>query len=58
MAITSTTCESGHVVANTDPIVTYEEADRVIAATGADIRYGGNRAFYNRQGDYIQVPLP
>ncbi len=40
-----------------DPIVTYEEADRVIAATGADIRYGGNRAYYNRHEDHIRVPL-
>jgi len=47
----------GHTVANSDPIVAYEEADRAIAATGADIRFGGNRAFYNRRGDYIQVPL-
>lgn len=46
----------GYTVASADPIVTYEEADRVIAATGADIRYGGNRAYYHRQGDYIQVP--
>ena len=47
----------GHTVINTNPIDTYEEADRVIAATGADIRYGGNAAFYNRAQDYIQVPL-
>ena len=39
------------------PFVAYEEADRVIEATGADIRYGGNQAFYSRNGDYIQVPL-
>ncbi|MBR0248736.1 MAG: hypothetical protein IJQ70_07165, partial [Synergistaceae bacterium] len=24
--------------------------------SGADIRHGGNEAFYNRSGDYIQVP--
>ncbi len=47
----------GHSVTGTDPIETYEEADRVIEATGFDIRYGGNRAFYNRLGDFIQVPL-
>lgn len=41
----------------TDPIVTYEVADKAIEATGADIRYGGNQAFYSRKGDYIQVPL-
>ena len=42
---------------NTDCIVRYENADRVIAATKADIRYGGNQAYYNRRGDFIQVPL-
>jgi len=48
----------GHSVANdTDCITTYENADRVIEATGADIRFGGNQAYYNRRGDYIQVPL-
>jgi len=45
------------LVTNTNPVDTYEEADAVIAATGADIRYGGNAAFYNRAQDYIQVPL-
>jgi antirestriction protein ArdC len=47
----------GHSVINTNPIETYEEADKVIAATGADIRYGGNAAFYHRGQDFIQVPL-
>ena len=47
----------GRSVTATNPIETYEEADKVIEATKADIRFGGNRAFYNRQGDYIQVPL-
>lgn len=36
--------------------VNYDEADRVIAATGAEIRHGGNQAFYSRKSDYIQVP--
>lgn len=39
-----------------DRIVTYERADRAIAATGAIIKHGGNRAFYNRKADFIQVP--
>ena len=39
------------------PFVVYEEADRVIEATGADIRYGGNQAFYRPSEDFIQVPL-
>ena len=47
----------GKTVVNTNPIETYEEADRVIEATGADIRYGGNQAFYSRAQDFIQVPL-
>ena len=47
----------GKTITTTNPIETYEEADRVIEATQADIRYGGNQAFYNRLGDYIQVPL-
>lgn len=35
-----------------------EEFDRVVAATGADIRYGGDRALYYRlPQDYIQVPF-
>ena len=29
---------------------------RSIKATEADIRYRGDRAFYNRGGDYIQMP--
>lgn len=34
----------------------YGPADRAIEATQADIRYYGNRAFYSRSGDYIQLP--
>ena len=34
----------------------FDRAERVIEATGADIRYGGNEAFYNRLGDHIQMP--
>ncbi len=35
-------------------IIPYAEA--LIAATGADIRIGGDKAFYSPSGDYIQVP--
>jgi antirestriction protein ArdC len=35
----------------------YEHADAVIESTGADIRYGGNEAFYRSGEDYIQVPF-
>lgn len=34
----------------------HEHADAVIAATGADIRHGGDRAFYSLTDDYIQLP--
>lgn len=34
----------------------HEEADRVISATWADIRHGGDRAFYSPSGDFIQLP--
>jgi antirestriction protein ArdC len=31
-------------------------ADRFFAATGADIRHGGTRAFYAEAADYVQMP--
>ncbi|WP_129791752.1 ArdC family protein [Sphingosinicella sp. CPCC 101087] len=34
------------------------DADALIAATGADLRIGGDSAFYARLGDFIQVPPP
>jgi antirestriction protein ArdC len=34
----------------------HEQAEAVIAATGADIRHGGDRAFYSPTGDFIQMP--
>jgi antirestriction protein ArdC len=33
-------------------------AEALIAATGADFRIGGDRAFYNTMHDFIQVPRP
>jgi len=33
-----------------------EQADRFFAATGADIRHGGTRAFYAEGPDYVQMP--
>jgi antirestriction protein ArdC len=33
-----------------------EHAEVVMAAPGADLRHGGNRAFYSLTGDYIQLP--
>lgn len=34
----------------------FRHADDLIEGTGADIRYGGDRAFYQPQGDFIQLP--
>jgi antirestriction protein ArdC len=34
----------------------YEPAEALIQATGADIRYGGNRACYSLTGDFICLP--
>jgi antirestriction protein ArdC len=42
-----------------DPVPECEvvpHAEALIAATGADFRIGGDRAFYVPSGDYIQVP--
>jgi antirestriction protein ArdC len=45
----------------TSDFVDFEPAERAIMATGADIRFGGDRAFYRRptpdgEGDFIQCP--
>jgi len=34
----------------------HELADRIAAGSGADIRYGGTRAFYSPEEDCIQLP--
>ena len=34
------------------------QAEALIRATGADLRIGGNRAFYVPSADFIQVPPP
>ena len=34
------------------------DAVHLIRATGADIRHQGHRAFYNRAGDFICLPVP
>ena len=39
-----------------ESIVDYQPAEEAIAATGANIRFGGGKAFYSPSGDYIQVP--
>jgi antirestriction protein ArdC len=38
------------------PIARLEAADRFLAATGAVVRHGGDRAYYNRVSDHIQMP--
>jgi antirestriction protein ArdC len=40
---------------NTD-FVDYGPAEETIIATGADIRFGGDRAYFNRPDDFIQIP--
>jgi antirestriction protein ArdC len=34
----------------------FAPAEKLISATGADIRYGGDRAYYHRKGDFIVLP--
>lgn len=38
------------------PAQRIDAADRFFAATGADIRHGGSRAFYAEGPDYVQMP--
>jgi len=38
------------------PLERLEAADKFFAATGADIRHGGTRAYYAEQPDYVQMP--
>lgn len=40
----------------TKEFVDFAPFESAIRATGADIRHGGNRAFYQPDGDFIQVP--
>lgn len=39
-----------------DPVARIARADRFFAASGADIRHGGNRAFYKAAEDRVQMP--
>lgn len=39
-----------------DPVQRIKHADEFFENTGADIRHGGNRAYYNISQDYIQMP--
>ncbi|MCB9942453.1 MAG: DUF1738 domain-containing protein [Geminicoccaceae bacterium] len=42
--------------AQADPVERIEQAEAFFAATGADIRHGGNRAFYRPADDLVQMP--
>lgn len=39
-----------------DPVQRIESADLFFANTGADIRQGGNQAYYAGEADYVQMP--
>ena len=39
-----------------DPVQRIERAEEFFAATGADIRHGGNMAYYNIGSDFVQMP--
>ena len=39
-----------------DPVKRIEAADRFFTNTGADIRHGGNQAYYAPEPDYVQMP--
>jgi antirestriction protein ArdC len=41
----------------TTPVERISHAEAFFAATKADIRYRGDRAFYSNDGDYIQMPV-
>jgi antirestriction protein ArdC len=56
-------CENLPVALTTAPMPSPEglimpEAEALIAATGADFRIGGERAFYSPSHDFIQLPRP
>jgi antirestriction protein ArdC len=46
------------VQAKANEVESRENAEAFIAATRADIRYGGDRAYYDVPGDYIGLPRP
>lgn len=39
-----------------DPVQRIASADRFFAGTGADVRHGGNRAYYAAAADHVQMP--
>lgn len=47
---------AGTTVAESPTFIDYGPAESVISATGADIRFGGSKAVYYPQQDYIELP--
>src|SRR5208283_5445461 len=41
----------------TSKFTDFGPAEKAIRATGADVRHGGNRAFFNTTEDYIRLPV-
>lgn len=41
-----------------EPVELIGNAERFFGATGAEVRHGGNRAFYSPDADFIQLPFP
>ena len=41
----------------TTPVERISHAEAFFKATGADVRYRGDRAYYSNDGDYIQLPV-
>ena len=48
--------ETPELPEQTDPVVTLAAAEQFITETGAKIQHGGERAFYQPGGDFIQMP--
>ena len=40
-----------------DPVLRIDHADDFFANAGADVRHGGNRAFYSGGNDHVQMPF-
>jgi antirestriction protein ArdC len=40
------------------PLERDEKAEKVLTAVGADVRHGGDSAYYNRRTDHVQLPEP
>ena len=38
------------------PFEVIDAGEKILTESGADIRHGGDRAFYTRGGDYVQLP--